>query len=203
MSAKTVSKSSDKTVIRARVPFRTVDDEPIFLTGLIGFPVSSIAVACPLNLAAHFDLLSSFLCAGGLVGTVMAGIFALEYAGEVAEQGENNSPGAIPTWRSLANTVFPFGQKIKMEKKTVRFNADRPNISRLESGRKSSPGSDSTHEVATTIKYTPLGAYIEQEFTTQPTKVWDDAFKTTLAVHAFREKNATDAKKASSIRFGK
>ena len=204
MSAKVVAQSSDKTIVKKRIPLRDgINDDVLGPALIIGVPFAVIGIPCPLNLFAHFDLLNSFLWGGGVVGSAYAIMFALGYASETADWGEDFSPGKVSSVKSFVNTVLPFGQTVKVGKKLVKFKEERQNIARLERGRISSSESDVTHEVTTTIKYTPMGAYIEQEFTTQPTKVWDEAFKTTLAVHAFSKTDTNDKKAKSSIRLGK
>lgn len=186
MSTKVVSRTSNKAVVQKRVPFREVDAEPVVITGIISGVISVFAVAAPLDLAAGWDLGSSFLASGGIATAITGGLFSFLYASEVASSADNYAPADVPVFKALMGVLFPLGQKSRLGSTRVKLQNKTEHIEEL-AARHSSTSTEVTHEVNSRIKFTPKGAYIEQEFNASPVALWDDALNTTLEVHKFRK----------------
>lgn len=207
MSAKVVSKTSDKTVIRERVKFSRVESEPLLFTGFIGGIASMLFVAAPLNVYAGLDLGLSFLSAGGVTAGAVGGIFALMYAGSIESDVESHAPKDGKELKNLfvktlSSVIFPAGQVINLGKGQVKADNGKGDFTKL-SYSPAKQVREATHEVTTRVKFTPLGAYVEQEYVSEPLNVWDEAFKSTLSVHKFREsKDSQLGVKKNKIRIG-
>jgi hypothetical protein len=183
---KVVAQSSNKVVLRERVKFSEVDSEPVAFVGFIGLVLSLFGVAMPLNVFAHLELGLSFLAAGGSVASVAGVTFLACYAKEVSSSASSHTISNFPYGKALAGTLVPFGQKIKSGKGQVRLGENKDSLKNLVY-RPSGTSEVATHDIATRVKFTPLGAYIEQELTSTPSKVWDEAFNSTVSVHKFRD----------------
>lgn len=198
MKAELVSQSSDKTVIRERVPFGDVDGEPVVISLVASVLASTLGVAMPLNVVAHLDMVTSFVSAGGVTALITGGVFAFNYAGEVYSDANRYSTKKYSFFKTLTSVLLPFGQKIDAGSGKTRLSNGKRDFDSLVSYPSASVV-EATHQVNTKVKFTPLGAYIEQELVAEPLNVWDDAFKSTLSVHKFRE--TSSAKKQQGIRL--
>ena len=183
---KVISKTSDRTVVRERVRFNEIDEAPVFVTGVLSAMASFFGVVYPLNAIANWDLGLSFLAAGGTTAGLTSAVFLALYALAVEDESNRYSAGKMPYLKSLVGVVFPFGQRNRTGKGQTRiYDASSNGITKL-TYNPDSIVSDATHDIVTKVKFTPIGAYIEQEFIAAPTLIWDDAFKSTLSVHQFR-----------------
>lgn len=139
-----------------------------------------------MNIAGHVELFLSLLTGAGVAGGLTGAVFAGMYAAEVANEADRYSAKDMSTWKALSGVLFPFGQKPVISSSKAKLYKTMEELNSLEY-KPSTTSSEATHEVISRVKYTPLGAYIEQEFIASPTNVWDDAFKSTVDVHRFRE----------------
>lgn len=186
MSVKVVSKTSNKAVLQKRVAFREVDSEPVVITGVLSGIISVFAVAAPLDLAAGWPIGLAFLASSGITAAITGGVFSCLYAHEVANIADSYAPKNVPVLKTLAGALFPFGQKSRIGSTRVNLHKKTEEIEEL-AYRHSSASTEVTHEVDSRIKFTPIGAYIEQEFNASPVALWDDALNSTLEVHKFRK----------------
>lgn len=195
---KVVSTTSEKTVIRRRVPLGETDFGPAFGTAMISGFVSLVGVAMPLNVTAGLDIGLSFLAAGGTtVGAVSAAVaimYALEVDSDLHRYTKDRKSCFKEVMKSVANMALPFGQRWQVgETANVNLSTRKP-VDSLASVHYDAR-SNGNHEVKTYTKFTPLGVYIEQEISAQPIAVWDNAFESTKEVHKFdNEKAQLEAK---------
>jgi hypothetical protein len=197
-----VSTTSEKTVIRRRVPLGETDFSPAVITALISGFVSTIGVAMPLNLVARIDIGLSFLAAGGTTLGAVAAAVGIMYAVEVDDDtdyyAKNKKTGFKQIMKSVANMALPFGQRWQIGD-TAKINlSTRKPVDSLATVHYDAR-SNGNHEVKTYTKFTPLGVYIEQEISAQPIAVWDNAFESTKEVHKFDNEKAQLEAKAKKI----
>lgn len=194
---KVVSTTSEKTVIRRRVPLSETDFGPAFGTAMVSTFVGMLGVGMPLNLAG-LDIGLSLLAAGGTIGAAVTAaigvMYAVEVDSELDQYSKNRKSSFKEVMKSVANMALPLGQRWKAGE-TVKINlSTRKNADSLASVRYDAR-SNGNHEVKTYAKFTPLGVYIEQEISAQPIAVWDHAFESTKEVHKFdNEKAQLEAK---------
>lgn len=187
MSSKVVAKTSDKAIIRKRVDLSEVDFEPVIATGMISGVLSLLVVAMPLNLITDLSLGLSMLSGAGVAGVLTGGAFSFMYAYEVASESETYSSVDVPIWKTWAGVLLPFGQKYRIGTTKANLRKNIESIKDLEYSP-TSVTKEVTHEISSRVKFTPLGAYVEQEFTASPVAMWDDAFTSTIDVHKFKAK---------------
>lgn len=199
---KVVSTTSEKTVIRRRVPLGETDFGPVFGTALVSGFVSIVGVAMPLNVVAGLDIGLSFLAAGGTVGAAVGTAVGIMYAVEVEDDlysyTKNKKTGFVQVMKSFANMVLPFGQRWQVgETSKIDLSTRKPadSLASVHYDAKS----NGNHEVKTYTRFTPMGVYIEQEFQVQPIAVWDHAFESTKEVHRFDNEKAQLEAKAKKI----
>lgn len=195
---KVISRTSEKTVIRKRVPLGETDFAPAVITAFSSGFVSLIGVAMPLNIVAGLDLGLSFLAAGGTtVGAVAATVgfmYAVEVDSDLHAYTKDRKSGIKQIMKSVVNMALPFGQRWKVgDTAKVNLSTGRPKESLASVAYDAR--ANGNHEVKTYTKFTPLGVYIEQEISAQPIAVWDHAFESTKEVHKFdKEKVRLEAK---------
>lgn len=185
MEDKVISRSSNKVVVRKKVPLGDVDWEPVIGTGMMSSVVSLLAVGMPLNVIADLPMGLSLLSAAGAAMTATGFSFSLMYAQDVASESDSYSGSDVSFWKVLAGVMFPLGQKPLTGISRVKVNQKTELMNKLEYAPRS-VSKEVTHEISSRIKFTPVGAYIEQEFNASPVALWDDAFDTTKEVHRFK-----------------
>lgn len=188
---KEIIRSGEKTIVRQRVPLSDTDLEPVIMTGVGASVISILAVAMPMNLIAHIDVGLCFLAAGGVGAGVASAVFGFFYANEVESEADsyakNQKAGFLNLVKTFGNIVFPFGQKINVGIPTKVTQPSNRDITEMTNLRYHS-GEQGSHLVKSSIKFTPWGSYIQQEFTVEPIGIWDAAFDSTMQVHEFSKK---------------
>lgn len=199
MSAQVVSKNSSEVVLKSKVGYFTgMEGIAVICAPIVSNLFSFLAVALPLSYTPDWSDGSSILM-GLAVGTalpILGGKYwnayqvtsdLYEYTGTVERYGKKTHYLAAKTF---ANSLLPFGQKIKTGSKVV-LSSDEP--SDLVGGSSSRNRYSSYYESAesykadTYVKFTLLGSEIRQVITPTPVTVWDEAFKSTVSVHEFEE----------------
>lgn len=189
MNDKVVTAKGSRTVVSQRVKYAVPDVEALVVTALGSIVLSMLFVSMPLMFMAGWTEAMAFL--GGFVSwaALMASMFIYIYASDIADTIETYSTSKISVFKTLMKLFLPLGLQYKTGVSKVylsSYNSAEGKITRLVANPK--PGySESTHDVVSRVRFTPWGAYVEQEFTALPAKTWDDAFKATTGLHAFSQ----------------
>ena len=202
---KIVSKSSDKTVLMSRVKFSDGELMPLLMTPFISAFGSLLMTAGFLDVF----LLStedSFAVAGMVSAASIPASVAVIHAGTVVEKLKDYTGTVIKEkWRlkTLFSLLAPVGHKMKAGEDSVDL-LNKDVSAHLIGGylsahsnsyhSRSRKSGTSTHEVKTELVFKPYGAYIKQTVVAAPTKIWDDAYSSTLAVHKFSKNDVVSRK---------